>query len=86
MKIDKSVGKWEDNTTLFEDVAYSLYIQFLTKYYIEQKFKIPNRIYPDQFLFLNTIYNKRDKVLKKFGIQAKNIIRKEKLNKLNEYK
>lgn len=45
MKIDKSLGRWEDNnTTHLDDVAYYLYIQYLLNYYENDGYRKPVRI------------------------------------------
>lgn len=46
MKIDKSKGEWENNATYLDDVAYSLYVQYLKNYYENEGKHMVVRIYP----------------------------------------
>lgn len=84
MKIDKSLGRWKDDATFLEDVSYYLYLQYLKNYYESGNCTSIIQNYPTQHQFLSGTYRHDDVFFKNFFNQAKNIIRKEKLEILNE--
>ena len=84
MKIDKSIGIWVEDTTCLDDIAYLLYIQYLKNNYEFEGYRIPVGSYSSQKIFLRGYKNNNAFVIN-FYNDAKKIIRKEKVNKLNEY-
>lgn len=73
MIIDKSVGVWIKNASLLENIAYMLYLQDYNKHH-EQYDKILTQA------FVIYLYKDSDKYFEAATI----IIRKDKLDKLNE--
>lgn len=73
MTIDKSIGVWIENSSLLEDIVYMLYMEDYNKHH-EQYEKILTQA------FIIYLYKDRDKYFEKANI----IIRKDKLDKLNE--
>lgn len=83
MIIDISIGNWSKYATHLDDVAYSIFVE-------RTEFKYKNKIYSltqhtttPQELF---IYNRHNSYIEPYYKKAINLIRKEKLNKLNDYK
>lgn len=83
MKIDKSKGKWYSDSKFIDDVAYSTYLNYLAEYNksIYEKYNFKEEYMPQEII----MKHKNDlESLKDFYIEANHIIRKEKLEKLNE--
>ena len=70
MKIDKSIGNWNDDASYLEDIVYMLYL--------EEYIIIDQNLYLSQG-YVNYLLINREKYYEKANI----IIRKEKLEKLN---
>jgi len=82
MIIDKGWGYWNlKNSTIFDDIAYYLFVQYYVHDYKDSQLYMSNMEYepPNQkwFYFRKLYYEK-------YYNKANIILRKEKLNKINE--